>query len=139
MLQRWEIKNTTPRFRSCNHERSKSVNIIIFQNIINLANQKQKIEHETKQNKTKSITSVRPTDDSKETKMRGRQRNGSHIPVLRNSSTPCAKWHLSPKVQDPLVKFSQSLVLKLFAGAEAVVAWFLMGGPEVARTFAMSS
>ena len=63
-----------------------------------------------------------------------------HIPAgLRNSSAPCAKWHLSPKVHDPFVKFSQSLVLKLFAAAEACIAGFLMGGPEAELMFTMSS
>lgn len=42
-----------------------------------------------------------------------KQKQG-HITDLRNSSDPCAKWHLSPKVQDPFAKFSQSFVLKLF-------------------------
>jgi len=33
---------------------------------------------------------------------------------LRSSLSPWAKWHLSPNVQEPLLKLSHSLVLKLF-------------------------
>ena len=67
-----------------------------------------------------------------------RWQKGGHIPDLRNSSAPCAKWHLSPKVQDPLLKFSQILVLKLFDPPEECIAWFFMGGPEAWPTFEIS-
>lgn len=38
---------------------------------------------------------------------------------LRSSLSPWAKWHLSPNVQEPLLKFSHSLVLKLLPGPPA--------------------